>query len=150
MTAFADALDKVVAASAPAQPAPPAAEKPPVAAPITPQPLVAPVATDSKPRGSGYSWIAAATLVAAILAISVYFFGPWSRQRAEQKPAANPVVQKDPEKPTEHSVTAANEDAAIKLVRINPGQFHMGSPDGEGNPDEHPAGDVTITRPFFL
>jgi len=37
----------------------------------------------------------------------------------------------------------------LKLVRIEPGSFMMGSPTG-GDFDERPAHKVTITRPFFL
>jgi uncharacterized protein (TIGR02996 family) len=38
----------------------------------------------------------------------------------------------------------------MKLVLIPAGTFMMGSPDGEGDRDEHPRHEVEITRPFFL
>ncbi len=39
---------------------------------------------------------------------------------------------------------------AMKLVLIPAGTFRMGSPDREGNTDEHPQHEVRITRPFYL
>jgi uncharacterized protein (TIGR02996 family) len=38
----------------------------------------------------------------------------------------------------------------MRLVLIPAGIFLMGSPDGEGRPNEHPRHEVEITRPFFL
>jgi len=38
----------------------------------------------------------------------------------------------------------------MKLARIEPGTFQMGSPDGTGDKDEHPQHEVRITRPFYL
>jgi formylglycine-generating enzyme required for sulfatase activity len=40
--------------------------------------------------------------------------------------------------------------AQIKLKRIPAGTFPMGSPEGEGDDDEHPQHRVRITRPFYL
>jgi formylglycine-generating enzyme required for sulfatase activity len=38
----------------------------------------------------------------------------------------------------------------MKLVLIPAGEFLMGSPDGDGDGDEHPQHRVRITRPFYL
>jgi formylglycine-generating enzyme required for sulfatase activity len=38
----------------------------------------------------------------------------------------------------------------MKLARIEPGSFLMGSTDGTGDEDEHPQHEVRITRPFYL
>jgi len=38
----------------------------------------------------------------------------------------------------------------MKLVLIPAGEFLMGSPEGEGETDEHPQHEVRITRPFYL
>ena len=38
----------------------------------------------------------------------------------------------------------------MRLVLIPAGTFLMGSPDGEGEEDEHPQHQVGITMPFFL
>jgi formylglycine-generating enzyme required for sulfatase activity len=38
----------------------------------------------------------------------------------------------------------------IKLTRIPAGTFRMGSPDGEGEIDEHPRHEVRITHPIYL
>src|SRR5207248_1306071 len=38
----------------------------------------------------------------------------------------------------------------MKLVLIPKGTFTMGSPDGDGEEDEHPQHDVEITQPFFM
>lgn len=38
----------------------------------------------------------------------------------------------------------------MKLVLISAGSFQMGSPDGEGEADEHPRHEVRISRPFYL
>ncbi len=38
----------------------------------------------------------------------------------------------------------------IKLKRIPDGTFLMGSPDREGETEEHPQHKVRITRPFYL
>jgi formylglycine-generating enzyme required for sulfatase activity len=38
----------------------------------------------------------------------------------------------------------------IKLRLIAAGKFMMGSPDGEGQGNEHPRHEVRITRPFYL
>ena len=38
----------------------------------------------------------------------------------------------------------------MKLARIEPGSFLMGSTDGTGLGDEHPQHEVWITRPFYL
>ena len=46
-------------------------------------------------------------------------------------------------------VEVANS-VGMKLVLIAPGEFLMGSPEGEGDPDEHPQHRVRITRPFCL
>jgi formylglycine-generating enzyme required for sulfatase activity len=40
--------------------------------------------------------------------------------------------------------------AGIKLKLIPAGRLLMGSPDGEGDDDEHPQHEVRITRPFYL
>ena len=38
----------------------------------------------------------------------------------------------------------------IKLKQIPAGTFLMGSPDGEGDADEHPQREIRISRPFYL
>src|SRR5437016_185251 len=38
----------------------------------------------------------------------------------------------------------------MKLVLIPSGTFLMGSPDGEGQENEHPQHEVEISQPFFL
>jgi formylglycine-generating enzyme required for sulfatase activity len=38
----------------------------------------------------------------------------------------------------------------VKLVLIPAGAFLMGSPEGEGDPNEHPQHEVTISRPFYM
>ena len=43
-----------------------------------------------------------------------------------------------------------NQSTGLKMVRIAPGQFLMGSPSGEGVEEECPQHLVQLTRPFFL
>jgi formylglycine-generating enzyme required for sulfatase activity len=38
----------------------------------------------------------------------------------------------------------------MTLALIPPGEFQMGSPDGEGEPDEHPRRAVRLTRAFWM
>ena len=38
----------------------------------------------------------------------------------------------------------------IVFVLVGPGHFMMGSPDGEGEDNEHPRHEVQITKPFYL
>ena len=38
----------------------------------------------------------------------------------------------------------------MKMVYIPPGEFMMGSPEGEGRPDEHPQHRVRITKGFYM
>ena len=38
----------------------------------------------------------------------------------------------------------------IVFILVEPGRFMMGSPDGEGEDDEHPQREVRITKPFYL
>jgi len=38
----------------------------------------------------------------------------------------------------------------MEFVLIRPGRFLMGSPDGEGEDDEHPRHKVRITKPFYM
>jgi formylglycine-generating enzyme required for sulfatase activity len=57
-------------------------------------------------------------------------------------------------KPWERPGTKAGEEivgpGGGKMVWVAPGQFMMGSPDGEGHADEHPQHRVRITKGFWL
>jgi formylglycine-generating enzyme required for sulfatase activity len=44
----------------------------------------------------------------------------------------------------------ATRTGQIKLRLIPAGEFKMGSPDGQGDSDEHPQHKVRITRPFYM
>ncbi len=73
-----------------------------------------------------------------------------------ERPAQAPV-EKPPVSPAAAIPAAGAEPeflttriGQIKLKRIPVGQFVMGSPVGEGRPDEHPQHEVRITRPFYL
>jgi len=87
---------------------------------------------------------------------------PADSRRGETNPSA--AVPPKPESRTETTKPAANSPlpapsdpeyvttrvGQIKLKRIPAGKFLMGSPDGEGDTDEHPQHEVRITRPFYL
>jgi formylglycine-generating enzyme required for sulfatase activity len=45
---------------------------------------------------------------------------------------------------------AVHSPSGLALTLIPPGRFVMGSPDGEGEADEHPSRLVELARPFFL
>jgi formylglycine-generating enzyme required for sulfatase activity len=72
------------------------------------------------------------------------------------RPAPKEVAKKEPEPKKEASAPVVDPEyittrvGQIKLKRIPAGEFLMGSPEGEGDGDEHPRHRVEITRPFYL
>jgi formylglycine-generating enzyme required for sulfatase activity len=79
---------------------------------------------------------------------------------AEPRPAGTqtprtdePRARKDeasPENPPYRDLESpAMVGFSLRLVLIKPGTFEMGSPEGVGDPNEHPQHEVTITRPFY-
>jgi len=46
--------------------------------------------------------------------------------------------------------TITTRTAGITLKRIRAGTFQMGSPEGQGEDDEHPQHEVRITQPFYV
>jgi formylglycine-generating enzyme required for sulfatase activity len=71
-------------------------------------------------------------------------------------PAPREVAKKEPEPKKEAPAPVVDPEyittrvGQIKLKRIPAGEFLMGSPEGEGDGDEHPRHRVEITRPFYL
>jgi formylglycine-generating enzyme required for sulfatase activity len=65
-------------------------------------------------------------------------------------PAAPPSQEPQPQRPQPQPRRDWTNSIGMKLARIEPGSFLMGSTDGTGYEDEHPQHEVRITRPFYL
>src|SRR5262249_1018949 len=52
--------------------------------------------------------------------------------------------------PSTHPMRELTNSIGMKLILIRAGEFLMGSPDGDGDDDEHPQHRVRITQPFYL
>jgi formylglycine-generating enzyme required for sulfatase activity len=53
-------------------------------------------------------------------------------------------------RPSERAQKVITNSIGMKLVLIPAGEFLMGSPQGEGESDEHPQHQVRITKPFYM
>lgn len=60
------------------------------------------------------------------------------------------AAQADDSQPPPPAPRLARNSVGMELRRIEPGEFRMGTPDGQGMPDESPPHTVRITRPFLL
>jgi len=97
--------------------------------------------TEDKWSGAGASNPAESPRPGADLPVAV---SPKAESRTETtKPTAALPTPSDPE----YLTTRVGQ---IKLRLIPTGTFQMGSPDGEGDTDEHPQHEVRITRPFYV
>jgi sulfatase-modifying factor enzyme 1 len=86
---------------------------------------------------------------------------PSSRGLGESKPGsfttqvqsrapAPPSQEPQPQRPQPQPRRDWTNSIGMKLARIEPGSFLMGSTDGTGYENEHPQHEVRITRPFYL
>src|SRR5208337_4960709 len=66
------------------------------------------------------------------------------------KRAPPPSQEPQPQRPQPQPRRDWTNSIGMKLARIEPGSFLMGSTDGTGLEDEHPQHEVRITRPFDL
>ena len=110
--------------------------------PRTPGPTLVAPPSDTRPGGP----VTSATLVKA-------------EGRATRKgqvvfdgdaPTAPPSQEPQPQRPQPQPRRDWTNSIGMKLARIEPGSFLMGSTDGTGDEDEHPQHEVRITRPFYL
>ncbi|MGO9467917.1 MAG: SUMF1/EgtB/PvdO family nonheme iron enzyme, partial [Isosphaeraceae bacterium] len=84
--------------------------------------------------------------------------GAWPPKPPDSRRAETNLSTAVPSNPESHAEAPAPSDpesittrvGQIKLKRIPAGKFLMGSPDGDGDTDEHPQHEVRITRPFYL
>jgi len=65
-------------------------------------------------------------------------------------PTAPPSQEPQPQRPQPQPRRDWTNSIGMKLARIEPGSFLMGSTDGTGDENEHPQHEVRITRPFYL
>ncbi|MGA7497592.1 MAG: formylglycine-generating enzyme family protein, partial [Isosphaeraceae bacterium] len=108
----------------------------------TPGPTLVAPPSDTRPGGP----VTSATLVKAegraIRKGQVVFDG--------DAPTAPPSQEPQPQRPQPQPRRDWTNSIGMKLARIEPGSFLMGSTDGTGDEDEHPQHEVRITRPFYL
>ncbi len=108
----------------------------------TPGPTLVAPPSDTRPGGP----VTSATLVKAegraIRKGQVVFDG--------DAPTAPPSQEPQPQRPLPQPRRDWTNSIGMKLARIEPGSFLMGSTDGTGDEDEHPQHEVRITRPFYL
>jgi formylglycine-generating enzyme required for sulfatase activity/serine/threonine protein kinase len=74
----------------------------------------------------------------------VWQWGDWDRS-PPSAPARAPS-----NKPPQAPLTSFTNRLGMKFVLIPAGRFLMGSPEGQGEADEHPQHEVWITRPFYM
>ena len=65
-------------------------------------------------------------------------------------PTAPPSQEPQPQRPQPQPRRDWTNSIGMKLARIEPGSFVMGSTDWAGYEDEHPQHEVRITQPFYL
>jgi len=63
---------------------------------------------------------------------------------------ARPLAVPAEARPTETAQKLITNSIGMKLALIPAGEFLMGSPEGEGDSDEHPQHRVRITKPFYI
>ena len=115
------------------------------------------------------AWLVGAVVAAGVVLIALLSLVMLTLRTGKGKEVAAAGGEKPPVRPGDASVKPdrvkppAPEDIApaaslaaitnsigMKLVRIEPGTFEMGSPKGEGGSDEEPQHEVEITKAFYL
>ena len=106
--------------------------------------------SSGKSGGGAWKWIAAVIVLALLAggAFGGWYFAGGTEAEAEARKAAEAEARAKAEETLRTGVVTLRVGVPLKMIKVEPGSFRMGSENGDD--DEKPVHWVTLTKPYYL